>query len=113
MPCKNLFDGAVPPDAGERFDNLLIHKNLVIERIVSASTITPCEYVQSQDEWVILVQGEAVLKVADERIALKAGDYLFLPAGVLHVVEQVSQGTIWLAVHLYPEEQVHVSPPPR
>lgn len=113
MPSKNLFDGAVPPDAGERFDNLLIHKNLVIERIVSASTITPCEYVQSQDEWVMLVQGEAVLKVADERITLKSGDYLFLPAGAPHAVEQVSQGTIWLAVHLYPEEQAPISPLPR
>ena len=103
MPCKILFDGAVPPHAGERLDNLLIHKNLFIERIVSESAITTCEYVQSQDEWVMLVQGEALLKVANEPVALKPGDYVFLPAGVPHSVECVAQGTIWLAVHLHPE----------
>lgn len=105
MQTGNLFANAGPPREGERFETLLSHKNLVVERIVSSGAITPCAYVQTQDEWVVLVQGEATLRVADESIALQAGDHLFLPAGMSHSVEQVSEGAIWLAVHLYPEQQ--------
>lgn len=102
MSPNNLFDQARPPATGERFDELLRHKNLVIERIVSSSSITPKEYVQPQDEWVVMLQGEAMLVVAGERRVLKAGDHLFLPAGVPHTVESVSDGALWLAVHLHP-----------
>lgn len=104
MRPHNLFTDAEPPSEGERFDTLLRHKNLVVERIVSSSAITPHEYVQPQDEWVVLVKGEAVLHVAGESLALKPGDCLFLPAGVPHTVERTSHGTMWLAVHLHPEQ---------
>jgi cupin 2 domain-containing protein len=82
-------------------DTIFSHKNLVIERIVSSAAINPQEYVQSQDEWVLLVQGEAVLQVAGESISLKAGDHPFLPAGVPLSVVQTSEGAMWLAVHLH------------
>lgn len=103
MRTGNLFTDSAPPQEGERFDTLLSHRNLVIERIVSSAAITPEEYVQTQDEWVLLVQGEAALQVAGESISLTAGDYLFLPAGVPHTVERTSAGALWLAVHLHPE----------
>ena len=102
MRIRNLFTNAEPPHEGERFDTLLSYKNLVVERIVSSSAITPCEYVQPHDEWVVLIKGEAVLQVAGESIALKPGDHLFLPAKVPHTVERTSQGAMWLAVHLHP-----------
>ena len=102
MQTGNLFNDAEPPQQGERFDTLLNHRNLVVERIVSSATITPQEFVQRQDEWVLLVQGEAVLRVAGEPVSLKPGDYLFLPAGVPHTVERASEGAMWLAVHLHP-----------
>lgn len=31
------------------------------------------------------------------------GDCLFLPAGTPHTVTQVSEGALWLAVHLGPD----------
>ncbi len=102
MRISNLFIDAEPPQAGERFDTLLSHKNLVVERIVSSASVTPQEYVQTQDEWVLLFRGEAILQVAGEAIALKAGDHLFLPAGVAHTVTHTSEGAMWLAVHLKP-----------
>src|SRR5512137_457124 len=104
MQTLNLFSDAVPPQKGERFDTILSHRNLVVERIVSSATITPQEYVQLQDEWVLLVKGEAVLQVAGETVSLKSGDYLFLPAGVPHTVERTAEGTVWLAVHLHPAQ---------
>ncbi|MBS1230536.1 MAG: hypothetical protein H6R17_3813 [Proteobacteria bacterium] len=103
MKVGNLFTDAASPLAGERFDILLRHKNLVVERIVSSAAIAAQDYVQTQDEWVLLVQGEAELLVAGESVSLKAGDHLFLPAGVPHSVVRTSPGALWLAVHLHPE----------
>ena len=102
MQTGNLFTDTAPPKKGERFDTILNHRNLVVERIVSSATITPQEYVQRQDEWVLLVRGEAELQVAGQAVSLKSGDYMFLPAGVPHTVERASEGALWLAVHLHP-----------
>src|SRR5688572_28765325 len=100
MRIGNLLVDTEAPYKGERFETLLTHKNLVIERIVSSTAVTPMEYVQAQDEWVAMLQGEATLEVAGETVALHSGDYLFLPAGTPHTVRRVSEGAVWLAVHL-------------
>lgn len=101
LQTGNLFLHMEAPTQGERFDELLRHRNLVIERIVSSSAVVPTEYVQTQDEWVMLVQGDARLIVAGEHVPLKPGDYVFLPAGIPHAVESVTQGAVWLAIHLH------------
>lgn len=100
---NNFFSIADNLTRGEHFDTLLSHRNLVIERIVSGADIQPVEYMQPQDEWVLLVQGAAVMDVAGTRTTLGAGDYLFLPAGTPHRVESCEPGTLWLAIHLHPE----------
>jgi cupin 2 domain-containing protein len=100
MQDGNLYENAAPPADGERFETLLAHKGLHIERIVSSAKIEAHEYVQEQDEWVVLLQGEATLNVAGTSVALKSGDYLFLPSKTAHTVMRVSQGALWLAVHL-------------
>ena len=101
MSLGNVFEDCSPPSAGERADVLLTHKNLVVERIVSSAKITPRTFVQSQDEWVVLVRGEAEIEVAGEAIVLKTGDHLFLPSGTAHIVKSASEGAMWLAVHLH------------
>ncbi len=101
MKTGNLFENAAAPSDGERFENLLKTRNLVIERIVSSSKIVSTEYVQTQDEWVVLLQGEATVVVAGEAVQLKSGDYVFLPSGTPHTVQSVSEGAVWLAVHLH------------
>ena len=101
MLIRNLLADALPPATGERFDTLLSHHNLVIERIVSSSAIDPAPCVQTQDEWVTLLHGTATLEVDGESVSLQAGDHLFLPAGTPHMVTQVSEGALWLAVHLH------------
>lgn len=99
----NLHDGAFPPAEGERFDTLLARRNLVIERIVSSANTTPTPFVQTQDEWVMLAQGSATLEVDGVARRLRAGDHVFIAAHVPHTVTQVSDGAIWLAVHLHPD----------
>lgn len=102
MPVANLFHDSQPPAQGERFETLLSHRNLVVERIVSSSRIESVDYVQEQDEWVLLARGEARMTVAGEAIELAAGDHLFLAAGTPHRVERTSEGALWLAIHLHP-----------
>jgi len=99
MQTGNLFADAAPPPKGERTETLATCRNLTIERIVSSAAITPREYVQATDEWVVLLQGTARLEVAGASVELKSGDYLFLPAGMPHTVQRVSEGALWLAVH--------------
>ncbi len=101
MRVENLFVDAEAPVEGEHFETLLKHDNLVVERIISSAEITPTEYVQTQDEWVVILRGEAVLEVAGESHELRPGDYLFLPAGTPHTVRRVSHGALWLAIHLH------------
>jgi cupin 2 domain-containing protein len=101
MRTGNLFVDADTPLQGERFEALLNHKNLVIERIVSSAATTPSEYIQPQDEWVAMIRGEATLDIAGELFELHSGDYVFIPAGTPHTARRVSDGALWLAVHLH------------
>lgn len=98
----NLFANMTPPRDGERFEELLRHKGLVIERIISSSRIAHERYIQVQDEWVLLLQGEATLDIDGRALTLTAGDHVFLPSQTPHTVTQVSEGAVWLAVHLHP-----------
>ena len=88
---------------GEDFTTLLNCQNVVIEKIVSSSEVDRKIYQQVQDEWVILIQGFAQLKLNDELIDLHSGDYLFIRGNTLHQVWKTSADCIWLAIHIYPE----------
>jgi cupin 2 domain-containing protein len=96
----NLFADSLPPLIDERLEVLLSRKNLLIERIVSSAGLAPKTYLQPQDEWVLLVRGEAELDIAGETVELHAGDYVFLPSGTAHTLKRASEGALWLAVHL-------------
>jgi cupin 2 domain-containing protein len=88
----------------ELFEKIIDCENLLIERIISTGQITPLGQWsdQEQDEWVILLQGEAKLSYFDGRIVdLKGGDYLLIKAHEKHRVEYTSTEPpcIWLAIH--------------
>lgn len=106
MQRANLLAGATAPNEGERFDTLLRLRNLHVERIISSGDISQTEYVQEQDEWVLLLQGTATLDISGEETTLEAGDHVFLPARTPHSVTKVSQGAMWLAIHLHPDTAV-------
>ncbi len=93
----------LPPE--ELLESLVEKDHVLIERIISTGQTTPSGewYDQERDEWVILLQGEAILSYADgTQVQLKAGDYLFIPAHQKHRVEYTSYNPacIWLAIHL-------------
>lgn len=103
MTIQNLFDNAAPPTTGERFETLLQCRNLLIERISSSAVIAPNNYIQAQDEWVLLVRGTAEIEIDGRTELLKSGDYVFLPVKTPHSVKKVSDGALWLAIHLHPQ----------
>lgn len=94
----NLYATPTPPQ-GEHFETLFEHLNTRLEVITSADATHSTRYVQTQDEWVVLLAGEASLNINGEVIALRAGDYVFLAAGLPHQVMHTSQGARWLALH--------------
>ncbi len=89
------------PNKDETFDTLLEHKNIKIIRIVSSDKLEAKVYCQAEDEWVIILEGEAALMINDEKRHLCKGDSLFIPAQTSHEVLAAKSGTLWLAVHIY------------
>ena len=94
------------PDArgGEVVETLLVEGGTRIERIVSLGQASPPGfwYDQPQAEWVLVLQGAAHVRFADEAAprALTAGDHLHIAAHRRHRVEWTDPlcPTIWLVV---------------
>ena len=100
----NIYELSQEVSQLEKFEQIVLGKNIQIERIISTGQTTPSGqwYDQELDEWVILLQGEAELAYGDNtRIKLKAGDYLLIPSHTKHRVEytSINPPCIWLAVH--------------
>ena len=96
----NIHD-YISPQHGETITTLIEHKNVKINRIVSSDTIDPMEYLQEEDEWILLLQGEAILSINDKEIHLTEGDTYFIPSKTPHRVIKTEQNTLWLTVHIY------------
>lgn len=69
-----------------------------VEQILSGRLDATQDYVQDHDEWVVVLDGGAVLEVAGIAHELATGDWWFLPAGTPHRLVQTVPGTNWLAV---------------
>ena len=88
----------------EIFASLVVAKDVKIERIVSRGHHSDPNFWfdQDEDEWVLLVAGEAQLKFEDggRILHLTPGMYVNIAAHEKHRVEWTSQqqDTIWLAV---------------
>ena len=101
---SNIFKLPEQIPQKEIFETIVNSNDIIIERIISTGQITPSGewYDQKQDEWVIVLQGEAQLSYLDGSIIkLKPGDYVFIEAHQKHRVEYTSANPpcIWLAVH--------------
>jgi len=99
---ENLLHSNAAPTADEQFRTLLQTSSFRLEHIVSHGAASPDGfwYDQSENEWVLLAQGDAVLEFErDEKVLLTAGDYLLIPAHRKHRVESCSADAVWLALH--------------
>jgi cupin 2 domain-containing protein len=107
-PVNSNISKNIPDQLPEELIECIFKRdNIQIERIISKGHITPAEqwYDQDGDEWVMLIQGQAIILYEKDHqtFHLNAGDYLLIPAHTRHRVEWTTPGlhTIWLAVHLH------------
>jgi len=100
----NLFEDLPDSFPDELFTTLLEAPNVRIERIVSHGHTSPDGfwYDQDQNEWVVVLKGEARLHFEDgPTFEMKSGDFVEIRAHTKHRVEWTTphEPTVWLAVH--------------
>jgi cupin 2 domain-containing protein len=88
----------------ELVEQLIPDSGIAIERIVSTGQVSPDGfwYKQERDEWVTLLQGEALLSWKNGKsMSMIAGDWVLIPSGEEHRVDYTSGDPpcIWLAIH--------------
>ena len=104
MKTQNIFE--VIPDnlKDEIFEQLLSSEHVKIEKIISKGHKSPESgwYDQEEDEWVMVLKGEAMLSFEDQTsVHLREGDFINIPSHKKHRVDWTKPDgeTIWLAVH--------------
>lgn len=103
MKQQNFFSNIPENLSEEIIETILTHNNIRIERIISKGQSSPEDfwYDQTENEWILVLAGKAMIKFEDESIiTLHKGDYLLIPANQKHRVEWTDpeQHTIWLAI---------------
>ncbi len=101
----NLFD--IPdglPQKEEFVEIIARGDDFRLERLISHGHTTPSGewYDQDQNEWVVLLQGEAMLEWRDgTAIELKPGDAILIEAHCQHRVAYTTEEPpcVWLAIH--------------
>ncbi|MBW6489829.1 MAG: cupin domain-containing protein [Lentimicrobium sp.] len=101
---ENIFRVHNIKNTDSEYFETLFEGKIRIEKIISSGHTTPKGkwYDQDEDEWVILVQGQATILFFDnEEVNLKAGNYLLIPKHRKHRVTHTSDSPpcIWLAIH--------------
>lgn len=88
----------------EIFQEIVADANITIERIISHGHSSPETgwYDQEKSEWVMVIEGEAIIEFENEKeITLKQNDFLLIKPHQKHRVKWTSpdQKTVWLAIH--------------
>ena len=103
-PLLNLFAALPEASADEHIEVLLDRPGIRLERIVSHGQASPPGYWYDQEdgEWVMVLRGQARLRLdgeAEDRV-LGPGDYLYLAPHVRHRVAWTAphEPTVWLAL---------------
>lgn len=101
----NLLGKLPAARRAEAFTELLARPGIRLERIVSRGQATPDArpMVQDHDEWVLLLEGAAGIRIEDSNeVRLGPGDHLTIAAGQRHWVTWTAKdrATVWLALHL-------------
>lgn len=101
---KNIFSDLSSRVSKEVVKSLVEHPSVKIKRIVSTGQSSPLDfwYDQDESEWVMVLQGKAVLQFegCSPSMTLGAGDFINIPAHQKHRVEWTDPNTetVWLAV---------------
>ena len=94
----NLFDFPKERLLQEQCLEVLAHKNVRIEKIISQNHTTDW-YDQAEDEWVVLLKGSAAIEYGDNMIMLNEGESAFIPRHKEHRAVSIGD-CIWLCVFI-------------
>lgn len=97
-PIQNLYLKEEPQKNSEIFSILFQNNSLKIESIRSWLKEPGEIYNQEEDEWVLLIQGKAKLKIEDQIFELSSGDYCFISKHTPHQVLSTSKNALWLGI---------------
>jgi cupin 2 domain-containing protein len=102
MEKYNIFEQIVVDKNEEKFFEIFKNETIKVEKIVSNGQKSPENfwYEQEQSEFILLLEGFAILEFENREVELKKGDCLNIEAMKKHRVKFTSQDapTIWFAV---------------
>lgn len=102
MKKYNIFEEIIIDKNEEKFFEIFKNETIKIEKIVSNGQTSPQNfwYEQEENEFVLVLEGFAILQFEDKDIELKKGDCLNIKAKQKHRVKFTSldEPTIWFAV---------------
>ena len=98
----NIFEIEKLPEIEEKeiVDILKENEDVKIERIISTGQVSDW-MVQEKREYVLLIQGNAVIEFNDKTVEMKSGDTLFIEKLERHRVSYTSENPccIWFCIH--------------
>lgn len=102
MNLKNIFESINIDKNKEEFIDIFTSEKLRVERIVSNGQKSDNDfwYKQEESEFIVLLEGFAILEFENSAIELKKGDFLNIESNRKHRVKYTSENepTIWLAI---------------
>jgi mannose-6-phosphate isomerase-like protein (cupin superfamily) len=84
----------LPGPEGQRFAELFKHGTLSVEIYSPVGTDQQNPHVK--DEIYVVVRGAGEFVLGDQRQRFEAGDFLFVPAGLVHRFEQFTNVIVWV-----------------
>lgn len=98
----NIFDEIIVDKTEEKFFEIFKNETIKVEKIVSNGQKSPENfwYEQEKSEFILLLEGFAILEFEDKKVELVKGDCLNIEAFQKHRVKFTSleKPTIWFAV---------------
>ena len=102
MQKYNIFEQIIVDKNEEKFFEILKNETIKIEKIVSNGQTSPENfwYEQEKSEFILLLEGFAILEFENREVELKKGDCLNIEAMEKHRVKftSLNEPTIWFAV---------------
>ena len=102
MEKYNIFEQIIVDKNEEKFFEIFKNETIKIEKIVSNGQISPENfwYEQEKSEFILLLEGFAIVEFEDFEMELKKGDCLNIKAMQKHRVKftSLNEPTIWFAV---------------
>lgn len=102
MKKYNIFEQIIVNKSEEQFFEIFKNETIKIEKIVSTGQKSPENfwYEQEKSEYILLLDGNAILEFEDKEIELEKGDCLNIKAFQKHRVKftSIDEPTIWFAV---------------